>query len=835
MRPSRAPSEAPSALEDSVYDFVSNTDMSESSMLSDEDAHTESVASFDANTPDDLSVINSAEYSEEEEALNTPLDSILLNSTYSQQLTASVEEQMVDVTPTIGDSGYTAHTVRPEPSSSYLDFFQNDLEPCSPHHLNLVHVVQSADHPNCNGELDIYDAKYVSVEMHMTVTKAPMLPRDSFRVLILGYYTHSNSDIAQHIKAALHSEMPKEDVDNKTSLVMHHCVSSRFGKDRRQVVLTIDHPKHLDVTLCGGKAFLGRDPYKIWDLAIFLHTSLANIPTYEIPKLESTFEIARLGMRASRVPIMDLSMYHPLYRAVPHLYTCEKKSLHLRVSTRRTEKSKEVLCELLPVDLDKFLAIEPHTLARHIACITERGPTRTRAAPTAKRRNSRNIIFSAVHSSIYSSYQATRKLSTTIIGRIRQYLRYSENGHMIELLLGLIIILVAIAFCTQILGFPSKSPSSESVSTLGLKVPNLQDFNWVGTFSQKELLALSKKLSSDNIPPPPAKTAEALGMKNGDDKVSKATRTQVQKHARQENALEMEKRLLRAAQEEWAVDVVDPQTILLYIPRKIFPYMHSCVRVSVHKDGAGLHVSHKTTSSKAIAVVIHEIPAHGDVSVQVRGHYELPQMGRFPFSHSFDVYLGHGNARTSFEAMKDLVAQEFILVQNNAMELSTRMTTGLQQYIDEIHQQTLALQRQAMDRVHETTKSLMNFVPRKDRIIERNSRHEHLNQLRKIKKALRRQGKQLSDQFEAMFRPLQQMARRQCEEFSEIFRLLSYWQHSTAWPVRASDWKPHVAAKRGWSNAKGLLHTLRRGPKLTDDPAREEQVFSRLAKNRESK
>jgi hypothetical protein len=848
--PSRTPSEAASCLEDSAYDLVSNPDLSESGILSDDDARTESLASFDGNTPDDMSVINSADESDEEDALNTPLESVMLGNMHTQRSAVSSNEPIVDVTPTIGESGYTSRTVHAQSSFSYLDFYINDAEPNGPKDIRLIHTIQSVEEANCNPELTVYNSQHVGVEMHMAVSKTSPKPRSSLRVLVLSYYTHVNGDIAEHIKAALQTALPEDATENQPALVMHHCSSGDFGPNGREIILRLDRHNPTLVSIRGGKVYSGKESFPQWDLAIFLHTSLANIPAYEIPRVENTFEKARLAMRSCSTPSMDLSMHHPLYRAVPHLYTCDRKSLHLRVSTQEKKDGRVLPIELLPVDLDKFLAIDPRTLGRHLACITERDLANDRSSQKRKR-SFINYAYAAakphVNTVIHEVYVTAKKCINLVITRAQAHRHRFEGLQWIDIMLGLLVALTAVLFCTQIPSYLSGAQTF--VETCIPPAPPAQATiqqvnNWADIIAQK-ISAYSEKsaaehedkwvdivapkmledspVSSMAINSPSTASPVPQTKENKTKRMQEMSATEVQKspmgRSTQDEKIKNEMEKLAEVQKEYTVDLVGGHTLVLTPPTHLAGRIKK-LDVSIVRNGRKLEALTKPLiNGGAWAIDVRKDQAQGEATLVVRGHYQIPRVGKTRFTYDFPVDFGNIDTKTSFEAVRDMVTQEFVLIQNNAMELSTRMTTSLQQYMSDLQQHTSAIQKHAMKRVDDTRKALINLSSRDMSITEWKTKRQQLRQLKKTKRAFRKQGKDIVAQVKATLRAAQDMALQQYDESINAIRSLSRWQRETAWPVRAADWKPNTVLKRGWGNAQGLLRKLQGGPKTIDAPA----------------
>jgi hypothetical protein len=377
MRPplSRQPSEAlSSSLGDSTYDFLEVDDASE-------DARTESVASVDGEeTPDDVSIITSGCGSDDEGESDSDNEA-------PRQEAARNSEPSTDVHSASHSSGFTAHAPRSVMAESvpFLDFSKDPTEPdAAQSQANLVHVIQSLEEINTSRELSLYGSSHVGLSLHMTVSDATCA-HDSFRVLVVSYNPHLAHEVTNHIKTALSAG-----TERAVDFAVSQCSSiSRHDRSFRLKVEGSDgqlRPIHV----VGGKSYaLQRERWTETtppNLAIFLHPSLADIPAFSVGNVEDHFALTRHAMLSCQVPIMDLSEYAPLFQAAPLSYTRTRKSLHLRVTTPDQKEWESQVVELLPVDLDKFLAIEPTLLNRHLACIARKSSgTLSTASKAAKR------------------------------------------------------------------------------------------------------------------------------------------------------------------------------------------------------------------------------------------------------------------------------------------------------------------------------------------------------------------------------------------------------------------------------------------------------------------
>lgn len=804
--PSRTPSEAASSLGESTYDLVSNPDLSESGIFSDDDARTESLASFDGNTPDDdMSVIDSGEDTEEEEedALNTPLESILVQNHDS---CISAKELLVNVQPTIDDSNYTAHTVTSGQSMSFDHFHVSDAEPHGRGNINVVQVFQTTQEVNRNHELDVYDARFVGVSMHMAIAETMLQRPSPLRVLVVGCDTQFDSELAQHLASALGVTTQNE--DGHQLLVLQHLVGADSGKNKQEIILDIEAPSYMTITLRGGEAFHGEDSYPMWDLAIFLHTSLANVPPDAVPHLEAVFEKAQLGLSASNVPITHLSIYHPLFQAVPRTFSCDPRSLHLCIKTKENIDGKEILREILPVEVDQFLAIDPDTLNRHLACITGQDSVLTHSRRMLDGYKILDVLSIACSRTAHSASHLIKSFAGPQIKHMGQMLEGLTRRHIVNLVTAFTLALTAMLLCTQLCStLGEKNPLVLPISPIVPRTTTPPSDMWSGLRSRLSGPSeASASLSTSSLSP---RSLIDASTKNGQETAPVILYKAVLKKNEEEMVAE--------AWKQYSLEPVNGHTFILSAPPHLAKLIKRSPVFFVTKDGEDVNAQVKQLSDGRWAIDVPEGVVHGGSTLTLRAQYQLPQLGHFPFEYQFAIH----HDKSSFEKVKDLVAQEFILVQDNVMELSTRMTTGLQQYIDEIQQHALAVTDQAMKRVDETKKVLVELSSGDAAGATWQSKKQRLRRLKKTKKALRKHGKDVAHQIQDTFRAAQDAAFEQLDGAVKAIRALPQWQRQTAWPVRAVDWHPKTAARRGLKNAQGLLRTFGAGPKSIDGPSKE--------------
>ena len=131
-----------------------------------------------------------------------------------------------------------------------------------------------------------------------------------------------------------------------------------------------------------------------------------------------------------------------------------------------------------------------------------------------------------------------------------------------------------------------------------------------------------------------------------------------------------------------------------------------------------------------------------------------------------------GDGCQQIEKVKDMVAQEFILVQDNVKELSERMSTGLQQYFSEVLNSVVEDGKKALAEQEKVRKELVKEKKRK---------------LARSKKAIRKQTDEVVKQVHVRVNAARDMA---LQRVDEVIGAVAKWQRDTNWPVRAGDWTP---------------------------------------------
>ncbi|KAF2397655.1 hypothetical protein EJ06DRAFT_130385 [Trichodelitschia bisporula] len=399
----RLPSDAHSSLDDSSYDILTD-----SSLLSDDEAHTESLAScsVDEHNASDVSSINS-ESDDEADGLQ--------NSEEGGLSQAGTAASFLQPENTIVDSGMTVRTVQSSDSANYLEFSEDLESGPATGEMHLVHCIHSISMEQVPRELAGYGSSRVGVSVYQTISESTFKCEGRFRILFVGQYNHyARPQVIAHLASALNAGHATEDegsVESSGVTVMRLSwpsetkgmsqtpVSSSPDVDivvdrcngaveAENIELTVNETTRIQIS--GGQAFELSDDspvlYPTWNLVVFLHPSPAEVPMHEADAHDNYFRLVRHAMQSCNIPMLDISEY-PLFQAAPMSYTYRKRSLHLLVTCKDDRPFVTRVEELLPVDLDTFLSIDPNLLNRHLASIIQgssTSPLSSQHIPAAK-------------------------------------------------------------------------------------------------------------------------------------------------------------------------------------------------------------------------------------------------------------------------------------------------------------------------------------------------------------------------------------------------------------------------------------------------------------------
>lgn len=673
--PSRSPSEAlSSSLDD--FDIVSVGEASEGGLLSDdEDGRTESLASVSGReTPDNV------------EAYSTDSDDSEEEQEDEQEAASDHQSRrstLVNVYTSVDDSGYSARTVRPEYSvSQTLPHIHFEKDPTESQVLwedKQYHVFQSADDENMMSELSVYGSPYVGLSMHLTTSRIIPRRKGPFRLIVTAYNEHLIHDIALHLQQALEYVGI---TDSHTGPVIERCRAASFGKDRRTIHLDVEEAGVLKTAPGGLVGRSGRYPTP--DLALFLHPSLAHVPATDIEQMEETFARTRDAMIRCKVPIMDLSEYHPLFQAQPLSYVCHQNSLYLQVEIgKNTEK---VVVEQLPVDLDKFLAIDPKTLGRHLARILPKFDPREGAQLSWYQ----NISLKALDAASQFCNKASESMVTAQENvskwsePARQKLRYLAASVDFKWVSAAALILLS-SLCVTL--YFQGLPSIQNAAT-----PQAVQFastNLTPTAAVTQVVIATSTLTSTST--------QALSTMVDDRKTLDLIDERIKFWTQPDPVPRLSKM--------YEISTLDNHIIML-TPHPEFPTTSkSQVQVSVSRDTQLLESRFTRLSTGSYVVELEPEEAYGMVSIMINCRIKKAR-----HYQGLTVDLGSSWLKAvQWNRAADVVAQavpeNLAAAQHSAHDISIRMTTSLQQYAKDL----TTLGQQTKQLVEDTGKSFVQI------------------------------------------------------------------------------------------------------------------------------
>lgn len=401
----RALDEAQSSLADSSYELLSRSVYE----TSDDEGHTESLASTDIQTPDDLSSIADSDGFEEDD------DDYMEDG--SQHLAHPPVEPAYQ--PLAAQD-----TVSPEDS---MMTSMADTQRGGPSYLKLEEVVSSeddgvvelrgtitefSDASGLPSVLQGYGCPELRLSVKMTLSRHFMPISRSFRLLYIGEFPDWAVNLVNnHIGAALNAtpsstrynivqdyDLPGSASSSKvqlersgSELVVDHCntpkiISSANGPP--QVIVTLDDGSEL--TFGPGKVIRPRAA-PLPDLVIFGHATIQS----ESDSMETatSFRIVRQVLQQHQISSTDIAVVRPY---TGEAYTFDPHSLQLCIEGRSKKDHRFQTQKTLPIDVYAFCAIDPSQLNRHLAYLNDRSMVTKLATVKTKRGDwsVRNILAS---------------------------------------------------------------------------------------------------------------------------------------------------------------------------------------------------------------------------------------------------------------------------------------------------------------------------------------------------------------------------------------------------------------------------------------------------------
>ncbi|EMD58929.1 hypothetical protein COCSADRAFT_41487 [Bipolaris sorokiniana ND90Pr] len=358
------PEEASSALEDSNYDMLGDGVME----VSDDEAHTASIASTDAPTPDDTS----DEFTDDEADYEMG-DRGLQDSIYSSQ--AEPLEQQSDARPALMGEDSTLTEV-PSYLSGSESSWRITLDEQPTDNDEVVqggNVIQSST--DYTDELPQVFSRYGCEEVRLSVkaalSKHPLPPPDSYKILYIGMPERWAEDITTTqiamalgaypsisksvmVRGQVEPYVPVPQVSRCTGLEV---VTSR-GKPTR-IVAKLEDGKQLEFSHSTAAHFLDRP-----DLVIMCHRTQPHSSNER-----EAIDFARTIFAYAEIPCIELAQVIP--HGIPSLVE-DPAALQVHVEGRDDPNTDYKLKAVLPLNHRGFSRLDPSQLNRHLAYISPR-------------------------------------------------------------------------------------------------------------------------------------------------------------------------------------------------------------------------------------------------------------------------------------------------------------------------------------------------------------------------------------------------------------------------------------------------------------------------------
>ncbi|KAI4627120.1 uncharacterized protein J4E87_004462 [Alternaria ethzedia] len=373
----RAPEEAGSSLDDSSYDLLGDGVMD----MSDDEAHTESIASTDGPTPDDTS----DDFSDDDVEYEAG-EHHLQDSTYSSH--GESQEQQTHVHPILSGEDSSLTEVPPylsgSMSSRHFVLQEQDTGSSDVSHGSSVIKSSAGYTDELPPVFDRYGCKEIRLSVKAALSKDPLATPDAYRILYIGSGKWAEGTITSKICAAL-AAYPSA---SKSVMVRGHiepyapvphadrCAKMEIHKSRekRHVLAIMEDGRQL--MFGSGLSTHSSDRP---DLVVLCHPSVLD-STADKQDLASAKEV----FERETIPCIELAETNPFGAGT----SVDENTTSLRacVEGRDNPNTDYELKEVLPLDIHQFDQLEPSQLNRHLALISPHlaKAQGTRAASTAR-------------------------------------------------------------------------------------------------------------------------------------------------------------------------------------------------------------------------------------------------------------------------------------------------------------------------------------------------------------------------------------------------------------------------------------------------------------------
>ncbi|KAF2000962.1 hypothetical protein P154DRAFT_522224 [Amniculicola lignicola CBS 123094] len=368
-QPRRFPEEAQSALDESSYELLGDGE------LSDDEAHTESLASTDGPTPDDVSVISDEDEDEDEDEFDEhyvddasqylphtpaepsagPFHDHPAQSPAESMLTSKAETQL-------GEALYLDIEEIPSPMSGRLEARGIINEFDQQHGLPTVFVP--------------YESPHIRLTVRLPLAERYLFISRPFKLLFIGDFpSWVEQEVTRHVGAALEAApgssrvryVRGEIVDSSsTELSIDKCTAPEIRKQA-------DGPPQVVAPLKDGtelifgprRAIRSGSGASLPDLVVFYHVTVQPMP--ESGAEAHRIRLIREALKRHNIPALDISTVRPFGKC-PESFAFDASSLRLCVEGRHEPSHDFEILETLPMNIYDFQRIDPRQLNRHLAC-----------------------------------------------------------------------------------------------------------------------------------------------------------------------------------------------------------------------------------------------------------------------------------------------------------------------------------------------------------------------------------------------------------------------------------------------------------------------------------
>lgn len=357
----RQPEEPGSSLDDSTYELLGESLLE----TSDDEAHTESIASTDGPTPDDTS-----DFSDDDNDYGAG-DKSLQDSIHSSHAEISEEHPYLPPTTSAEDSALTEVPAYMDGSDSTWQIRLDEQSTEEPGVMHGSRVIKSL--PNDASALPQVLSQYGSAQVRLVV-KAVLSQRsiptpDSYRILYIGMPEKWLEDIiTSQIGAALtaspsisKSVMVRGQIEPYGPVIhVYRCKEIHTFAEREK-------PSHVLVILDDGQQLkfgpgIGSNSSGRPDLVVFCHPTIPSTPD-DVQEFASASEV----FVGENIPCIDLAQARPYGEGAP---TYDSTSLRVCMEGRDDMNADYELKEVLPLDHYTFSQLDPSQLNRHLAFIS---------------------------------------------------------------------------------------------------------------------------------------------------------------------------------------------------------------------------------------------------------------------------------------------------------------------------------------------------------------------------------------------------------------------------------------------------------------------------------